>query len=87
MKELSGKSTLLPLTRRRLERVIRALVLIVVLVSATSVASAQMVRPKLDIGVTFVGDRTNPVNGANHWLTGGGFEYGVDAFRDFGLAG
>lgn len=63
-----------------------SIALIVGLMLATGIASAQVVRPKLDLGVTFLGDRTNPVNGSNSWLTGGGIEYGVDAFRGFGLA-
>ena len=60
--------------------------LIVGLMLATGIASAQVVRPQLDLGVTFLGDRTNPVNGSNSWLTGGSIEYGVDAFHGFGLA-
>jgi hypothetical protein len=89
-----GKSALLLLARKRSEQVMGSSVaksrcriaLIVGLMLATGIASAQVVKPKLDLGVTFLGDRTNPVNGSNSWLTGGGIEYGVDAFRGFGLA-
>lgn len=86
MSELSGKRTLLPRAAKWLEGAAWALALFIGLVAATRIASAQLPKPNLDIGVTFVGNRTNPVNGANSWLIGGGFEFGVDAYRGFGLA-
>jgi hypothetical protein len=53
---------------------------------APCLASAQTATPKLDLGITFIGDRTNPVNGSNSWLTGGGIELGVDAWHGLGIA-
>lgn len=86
-----GKGALPPPARKRTERIICAVVLIAGLLPATHGALAQAApvtprRQRLDIGVTFLGDRTNPVHGSNSWLTGGGFELGADAFRGFGLA-
>jgi hypothetical protein len=70
--------------RRNNVTMLRAIIMCIFF--APCFASAQTTTPKLDLGITFIGDRTNPVNGSNSWLTGGGIELGVDAWHGLGIA-
>jgi hypothetical protein len=49
-------------------------------------AVAETATPKLDLAISFLGDRTNPVAGSNSWLTGGAIELGADVWRGLGIA-
>jgi hypothetical protein len=78
--------------RKQSNITIAALAAMVCLLAAPGAATAQSrphaqtVKSGLDLAVTFVGDRTNPVGGENTWLTGGGVELGINAWHGLGAA-
>ncbi len=63
-----------------------AVAIMMCILLAPCFASAQTTTPKLDLAITFLGDRTNPVAGSNSWLTGGAIELGADVWHGLGIA-
>lgn len=85
MRNRNGKSASPEKTRQACHSILGALVALGCAM-ASSVAHSQTVVPKVDLAVSFVADLTNPVGGSNSWLTGGGIELGIDAWRGLGIA-
>lgn len=67
-------------------RAVAAVTIMMCILLAPCFASAQMAAPKLDLAITFLGDRINSVAGSNSWLTGGAIELGANVWRGFGIA-
>jgi hypothetical protein len=86
MHNSNRKSAFLSGIRQCSNQSITAVATLACLVLAPGFARAEAMTPRLDLAIAFVGDRTNPVGGANSWLTGGGIELGVNAWHGFGIA-
>jgi opacity protein-like surface antigen len=68
-----------------MKKILNRCALLLVLPAASCISATAQHAP-VDVAVTFVADRTNPVHGSNDWLKGGGIELGTTPWHGMGIA-